>query len=507
MSGTTGLNPAISLQAGAQLQQQQQQQNPLQTFGQVLQTKNALNQLQLFPGQMQQQQLAIQGQDLANQMAQLQQHQQRLTYFAGLMLPELVDANGQPTTGVAGKDIAKSLATAVSDGYLQPSEAVQLQTSLPGGAQDDPVANRRWVLQHFAANQVAGGHINEILGALGRSPSTVATGGGTIAGSTAGPLAQGAGSFQPQSYVPNTVGPGQAAAPETRIGPDGKPIIAPAGAYMPPNLVSPQGVQQLTPQSQGLGGAQAPGAAPPGTQLPLPSPAAPPRLPGAGGAPMAGMPVGTPEYMAATAGDARSANQRAATFASDMFPLTQAQQALANAPTGKGSQAAHDVSSYLNTFAPEWLNKALSFVSPVMTKDEVAAYDEAKKYLTQGQLGVSGATRSNEGLSTAGAASPSTQISKEAAQLVLKGMIGLRRMEQEGTLEFNNSGLPPADYGKFSANFATKADPRVYTFDQYTPQQRSDVLASIKDPQKRTQFMAQVERAEQNGILSPPNGP
>ena len=260
----------------------------------------------------------------------------------------------------------------------------------------------------------------------------------------------------------------------------------------------------LGPSGQQAGGAQ-PGAAGGlggvvGTGGPV-GPQNPPRLGQNPAGSTAGPMPGTPEALGASAMSSHVANERAATFASDMFPLTQAQTALAAAPTGKGSQAVHDVSSYINTFQPAVVQKALNFATLgiSMTPDQVAAYDEAKKYLTQGQLGQTGAARSDQGLSTAGAASPSTTISKEAAQLVLQGMIGLRRMEQEGTLEFNNSGLPPAGYDHFMTQFSTRADPRVYTFDQMTPQQRAQALAKGGPA-----FQAAVQRAEQNGILTAP---
>jgi hypothetical protein len=83
-------------------------------------------------------------------------------------------------------------------------------------------------------------------------------------------------------------------------------------------------------------------------------------------------------------------------------------------------------------------------------------------------------------------------------------MIGLRRMEQEGTLEFNNSGQPPAAYDQFMARFSTAADPGVYTFDQMTPTERQQTIAGLKTPAKIAAFQAAVKRAEDNGILSAP---
>ena len=140
-----------------------------------------------------------------------------------------------------------------------------------------------------------------------------------------------------------------------------------------------------------------------------------------------------------------------------------------------------------------------------MTPEQVKAYDEANKYLTQGQLGAPGATRSNEGAAIAGAATPSVTVSKEAAQEVLRGMIALRRMEQAGTLAWQQSGAPPNQYGTFMSSYATKADPRVFMFDQLTPEQRQKLQTDLTKQGKWNQFAGQVYAAERSGVLSPPN--
>jgi hypothetical protein len=47
----------------------------------------------------------------------------------------------------------------------------------------------------------------------------------------------------------------------------------------------------------------------------------------------------------------------------------------------------------------------------------------------------------------------------------------------------------------------------MYLFDQMSPTERSQTLASFGDnTRKRMEFMAGVERAERNGVLSAPRG-
>jgi hypothetical protein len=284
------------------------------------------------------------------------------------------------------------------------------------------------------------------------------------------------------------------------------------GAQRVPIGYQPDGVtpiygplSDVTPPS--LGGTA--GQSPLGTGRPVPPALIGPG--GRGGAPapdasghVAAPAVGAPEAVGAQVAPAQALADRVPHFQTDMYPLIQAQTALATAPTGKGSEAVHSASSYLNTFAPSIIQRGLAFISPLMTPSEVTAYDEAKKYLTQGTLGMPGSTRSNEGQAMAGAASPNTQISKEATQLVLKGMIGLRRMEQDEGQSWIASGQPPSQLNAFRADFQKQADPRVYLFDQMTPQERQQTLAGIKDPAKRNAFIAGVQRAEANGVLSAP---
>lgn len=477
MSGsltTGGVDAGIPLQAGKNLQQA----NPLQQIGQFAGIQNALNQNRLFPGQMQLQQQAVQGGQVGLAQRINQAAYQGLTPIlakpAGTITHEdlttalgSLEANqGLPTHGV----LADLMATApTGDGPAFDQKVRSMITA------------RAMVSPESAVAQVTG------------TPTTMANGQQNQPGVVPGAGAPGFGSFQP-------------AGAATQVFPSrgelASQVSRPASAAEATSLGIPEGTPLTETmlgrlQQQGASNLTGPAGMGSGRYSPAPSQAAP-------GPVVSGMAPGVPESMAAQVGPGQALADRVSHFQSDMYPLTAAQQALAKAPTGLGSEAAHNVSSYLNTFSPQWIQKGLAFVSPIMTPEETTAYDEAKKYLTQGQLGTPGATRSNEGLTTAGAANPSTQITKEAAQVVLKGMVALRRMEQDEGQTWLASGQPPSQLNQFRAAFQKQADPRVYMFDQMTPQQRQQTLAAIKQPAARAAFISSVQRAEQNGVLSAP---
>lgn len=237
-----------------------------------------------------------------------------------------------------------------------------------------------------------------------------------------------------------------------------------------------------------------------------PNPAAPGMIPGGGI--VGGNPPGFDATTAAAAQQQTAMTARAQGYANDMYPLFKAQQELAGAPTGKGSESGYDAGALLQTYTPEWLHRAVSYGSTlggalggIMNPEQTVAYAEANKYLTQAALGVAGATRSNEGGQTAAAASPSVLIPKPAAQAVLQGMIGLRRMEQDQTIQWQQSGLPVQALPGFVSRFQTNADPRVYVWDQLQPAQQKQLLEKMS-PAQQGEFVGKVNRAKANGLYN-----
>lgn len=511
-SSVTGTDASIPLRAG---QGVTQPVNPLQQLGQFATIQNQMNQNQLFPIIKQQQETQLAQSNLKFSMDVLQGMKSQVTSLL---------ADDGPITPKKVIDAATEWAeqiNAANPGYHSPITAdgvikMVSRFPMPDGDASDPTYQRtaRAALKKMLASTLV--PLERMQATLG-SPAEVDQGSQMQPGMRGGPLGPNPGGITP-SGPPIQRG----LTPEAQVQPAPMRPATEDDVAKNPSLHLGQMITESTAQraaNNGQGGlvnpppvgAPAPGdlpqslrnsnRQPPATGGPVAPPGAPGVKPTAG----ANLP-GSEDYMRNSAGDFATADQRARGYATDMFPLLQAQKALLTAPTGKGSEALHSVSSYINTFAPEAVQKALAWASPIMTKDQVAAYDEARKYLTQGQLGAPGATRSNEGLSTAGAATPGVSISKEAAQLVLQGMIGLRRMEQASVLEFGKSGKQPADWGAFSRDFATKANPAVYTFDMMSPDQRRKLLDEMPK-EKRPQFWDQIHTATQNGIIQPPSAP
>lgn len=228
-----------------------------------------------------------------------------------------------------------------------------------------------------------------------------------------------------------------------------------------------------------------------------------------GGGLVTGNPPGFDQAIDFQTKQAQQMADRSHTFANDMYPLFKAQQQLALAPTGAGTEYGYHLGALMSAQAPEWLHRAASYVTNmggligggITTPEQTTAYAEANKYLTQASLGVAGATRSNEGGATAAAASPSVSIPKPAAQAVLTGMIGLRRMEQDQTTQWQNSGQPVSSLNKFVTDFQTNADPRVYVWDQLPKQAQTQIFESMK-PAQQAEFAAKVTRAKAAGIYN-----
>lgn len=232
-----------------------------------------------------------------------------------------------------------------------------------------------------------------------------------------------------------------------------------------------------------------------------------------GGAPVAaGMPPGFEATTGAAAEQQKAMTTRAQNYANDMYPLLKAQQELAIAPTGPMSPGSYDVSAALRASAPETVQRVLHFLTTyggltgpgIMSPEQTDAYGLVKKLLTQGQLGVPGAARSNEGGATAQAAFPNVEMPPPAAKAALQGIIGLRRMEQDQTMQWQQkllSGAPVQSLPTFISDFQTKADPRVYIWDQTPKAQQDKILTGMSPAQRRT-FITQVQRADSNGIYN-----
>jgi hypothetical protein len=199
-------------------------------------------------------------------------------------------------------------------------------------------------------------------------------------------------------------------------------------------------------------------APPPGTNITQPSP-------------------GTPEEMVGSAQHALAARDRANNYQATIYPIEGAITALSGADTGKGGEILNNIRGYLGDTPLKYLSNFLP--STLSDQEKRTIYDEANKYTTAMQLAAPGGTRSNEGQAAAAASNPNVHISNAAALAVSKSILAQKRMEQAGTLAFNQTGQPGANYDTFMNTWNTNQDPRGFMADRLKPAERADVVKSL----------------------------
>lgn len=242
------------------------------------------------------------------------------------------------------------------------------------------------------------------------------------------------------------------------------------------------------------GAARVEGPPVPGTNAPTTVP-----LASQTGGPTVGLPPGVKEgaVAAATPSAGLLAQHRAdsSNYRRQVFPLEQAIPALeklGKTGTGPGTEEANNIKSFLQSVGV-----------PGIDANKIKTFDEAHKYLTD-WVRANGDNSTNDKLAASFSSNASTKISNAAAIDVAKSALSLRRMQQAQTAQFENSGLPESDYAKWASKWNSRQDPRVYGFDLMTPAQRQNVLKSLPAA-KRDAFMLDVQKAEEAGVLNPPN--
>ena len=117
----------------------------------------------------------------------------------------------------------------------------------------------------------------------------------------------------------------------------------------------------------------------------------------------------------------------------------------------------------------------------------------------------SGNTGTNDKLAASFSGNPSVKISNAAATDVVKSAVALQRLQQAKVLAFEQSGMPPSDYAKFSLNYATQADPRAFGIDMMTPQARQALSQSLPpNSPERARFNTSLQSAVNSGLISAP---
>lgn len=192
------------------------------------------------------------------------------------------------------------------------------------------------------------------------------------------------------------------------------------------------------------------------------------------------------------------AREAANNYQREVFPLEQAiplLDKLGTKGTGPGTETINHLKSFILSNVPGVTEDSFKGLS------DVAAYDKAKKYLTDfvNQTGSSG---TNDKLAAAFAGNPSVGISNAAAADVAKAALALRKMKQAQILEFHKLNLPDDQFAKWATTWSNTQDARAYGFDLMSKEKQDKLLKSMT-PQQKAVFARSLRIAHEAGLTNP----
>lgn len=392
----------------------------------------------------------------------------RNNYLQGAMAPLANKAN------VSQQDFINVAADMVKNGLIPPDQAVKQLTGLPS----DSKALQQTAQQMFFQSQDASGRLqmmmpqNQVIN-TGAAQQFV-----SVDPTTGRPTFQG--------MLPNQLSPGEAASPVAGFDPR---------TNMPINMTT----QQFVNQAQGGAPGQVPGGAgrypgsAPGQQAP-------------GGMPSVGVPTG-PALGAAPAADVMAkgsaegalALQNQAESSPDRVRILQDMTAdLSHFESGPASGWTAQAKALALQLAP-------GMAASVMDPQSVASKESFTKFAAQLAMksAASMGTGSDAQLATAVSGNPHADLSKLGLQQIMQVMTGMERATQAKNMAFQQSGVPPQNYGKWSATWNSQVDPRVFVTPEMTQAQRAAMYNGLK-PADQQKFMDSYRTAIQAGIIQRP---
>lgn len=435
-----------------------QQANPLQQMQSATGVMNALETNKILQNQQQLQGVQID----ANKLALARE---QLNTFRGMLSPLLnkPDLTTQDVTDIATQGIAEKLFT--------PQQAAAELSKFPrnGSAQD----KQKFVQDMYVRALDTGKQIDMVLGPV----QGVNSGGAT--------------NFIQQPGLPNR--PTAQRGSISNTPPVGTPFYNPATRQQEKTMEGQPGIFTPAPGVPAVNNAPPSATGKNQDRAGTGSGA----FPGVKTAPAA-PPLGESEGASAAGGQSGTllANDRAnaADFNRQIFPLTQAipaLEALGKTGTGPGAEEVNQVKSFLQTLG-----------IPGFDQNKIKTFDEARKYLVD-WINANSSGQTNDRLAAAFSSNANVGISNAAAVDVAKSALAIRRLKQAQVLAFEATGKPESEYSRWASTWNKSQDPRVYGFDLMKPEQRGAVIKSMPAG-KRAQFMLDVQKAEDMGLISAP---
>lgn len=462
-----GLDPSIPLRVG---QGVAPLANPLATFGEFANIRNALTQNRAMEAGIKQTETGTSG-------MQQEQALRRL----GLATSILGGILAENPNGVPASAVASAMAGFLTNGLLKREEVAPTLANLPMGDDPQSMAERTQLLRqmHFQGLGIA-----EQIARTRGVPTTMTNGQDVQPGLMSEQGFRGAGGTVPQfpsrselaTRVPTgVVPPGQPNA--------GATITGPLGSVTPPELAgpaSPFGTGRIPPALRNPGAA-APQAA-----------AGPPN----GGNVVTGL------GPAATAAAGTTGTGSAAAFQDIATQAVAAKDRLAGLQTmlaekskfvtGPGQENIKLGQQVLQRFAPG-LASALG-----ITPESLAANESFDKIAAR--IASSQGAGSDARLSVAQSANPSSKLSEAGVELILKQLIG-NEDYIAARAKLADAYPDKTDRAGFEAKIGSNLDPRVFQFARMDAGQRREFFNTLKD---KAAFKKAYGWAESNGLLSAP---
>jgi len=188
--------------------------------------------------------------------------------------------------------------------------------------------------------------------------------------------------------------------------------------------------------------------------------------------------------------------------------ITTAQLALSaldSAKVGGGTESLQAINNVLGSYSPDFIKKIIPDFDPAKAATD---YQLAAKYMqqiTNAGGGLPGGASTSDKLNAAAAATPNPHMQDMASKDVLKVLVAQERLGQYVLSEFNKTGLPPAQFQKWSAEWARTHDPRAFMLPDMDAGQRAFLKKTMPVGSKdRQTFQDTTSELIKNGAIPPP---
>lgn len=361
----------------------------------------------------------------------------------------------------------------IRQGLFTPEDAVSFTSDMP----TDPAQLTSWAKQKYVGFSTDASKLQSLM------PQTqVLNNGASQQIMAIDPLT---GQPKMTGIVNNAMAPGEAATPTQVFDPaTGTMRVITKGQF----AGMAQGGQGMQPgyQPDTSGGSLGTGRLQPITQGPA----------GLQAAPALGSQVAADVTAQGAAGNALALQKQADAAPQSIYQFQNMRTALADINTGPGTDWRNTAAAFATGLSPEIAAKI--GIDP----QKIASQEEFKKYATQAtQATLSGLGEGTDAkLASAYAANPGVGLSKLGNQQLIDVLIAGQQGIQAKNLAWQNSGLPPEQYNKFSTQWGKDIDPRVFAAQNMDNSQVQKMVNSLA-PKDQAAFAQSWMKAQQAGYV------